>query len=209
MAITAASPLVDMVIGVPISRPLSNDAANCVYSIPSGSILPPGLYINADNGILYGLPTTIGTYSFWFLERNTVTGVEAKQEYLVLVINSVGVGGGLSQAAVEAIALQAATDAADAALATALTAAATAEANAIAAAVVAADAAEAAAIAAANIAANDSARALIDATFQLGRVSPNQGVWFAESIDGLGRTILSVKTEHEGQERTIGSVTIP
>lgn len=92
MPITLASPLNDLVIGIPVKLQISDVSGVEGYrwDIPPGSILPPGMKINDDLGFLYGVPTIEGQYAFYIREKNFATGASDHKNFVVNVIRSQG-----------------------------------------------------------------------------------------------------------------------
>jgi hypothetical protein len=57
MSIIAQSPLEDLYVGESIAIPLGDSSPGFVWDVPPGSILPPGLKLNSEFGVLFGVPT--------------------------------------------------------------------------------------------------------------------------------------------------------
>jgi hypothetical protein len=79
-----------------------------VWSLPAGSVLPPGLTLNANSGVISGTPTTAGTYTFTVKatdsQQPTVSTTSGNLRIIVapapLIITSTGdlTGGRINQA---------------------------------------------------------------------------------------------------------------
>jgi hypothetical protein len=70
MSIIAQSPLEDLYVGESIAIPLGDSSPGFVWDVPPGSILPPGLKLNSEFGVLFGVPTIPGQYSFHIRETS-------------------------------------------------------------------------------------------------------------------------------------------
>jgi hypothetical protein len=88
--ISANSPLSDVTVGQNLSIDLGDSAAGYIWSVPQGSLLPPGMILNPNNGQITGSPTIPGTYTFYVEEREIATRIMTKREFLIQVNNSQG-----------------------------------------------------------------------------------------------------------------------
>lgn len=85
MGIIAQSPLEDLYVGEIVGIPLGDSSAGFVWDVPPGSILPPGLQLNSEFGVLYGVPTIPGQYSFHIREASLNGPAESSQSFIVEV----------------------------------------------------------------------------------------------------------------------------
>ena len=102
MAIIAQPPFT-ATVGQRFQQACGDGALGYIWDIPPGSLLPPGLELDQNNGTIQGAPTIPGTYRFYVREKNKATGVSNHVEVLLEVQNV----GGLTNATIEQIVAQA------------------------------------------------------------------------------------------------------
>lgn len=91
MPIVATSPLDDLRVGDFTQINLGDGAAGYTWVIPPGSLLPPGMHLDKDKGILYGKPTIPGTYHFIVNEISNTTGAKNESRFALEIKTELGV----------------------------------------------------------------------------------------------------------------------
>jgi hypothetical protein len=90
LTITANSPLPDGAVGQPYSQTLTRSGGTApftwsVASLPPGVNLPPGLNLDANSGVLSGIPAAAGTFTPILVSITDAAGVTSSKSFSIAI----------------------------------------------------------------------------------------------------------------------------